>query len=147
MKLGDAPRALLLFLLTACAGDEKTPPASTDNDPEEEPTICDCNELALDEGYNHFYFKDRTRGFNGDCFSIYPNGQHRVEKHFVDGKVDGQMRTFYENGQVKTEQTFEMNLQTGLKINYSKEGDTTYHAIYERGKLVEILINESGYFE
>jgi len=120
----------------ACSGESSSPIVEA----VVEPNICDCNELMLDEGYNHFYFSERNKGYNGRCNEVYPNGNKSLEKNFVDGKIHGKMQMWYENGQLASEKEFDMNLQVGEQIDYSEMGEVIFHAIYKRGKQTEVLV-------
>lgn len=128
----------LLFvpLFTACGGNESADADETTIDS----TYCNCNDLFFDEAYNNFYRTDRRVGFSGTCETFFPNGQRKMQKHFVDGKVNGKLNTFYDNGQLESEREFDMNLQTGEQINYTPDGEVMFHALYKYGKQTKVLV-------
>ena len=103
-------------------------------------SYCACDDLIFDGSYNHFYRFKRREGFTGFCESFYPSGQLRISKNFDDGKLEGKMISYYENGQISEEMEFMTNFQTGFQTNYTEQGDTIYHALFKRGNLIEILI-------
>ena len=100
---------------------------------------CDCHELTFDEPYNHFYRFERRKPFTGLCEEFHPNGDLKLEKNFVEGKVHGKMISYHENGQVWEEQEFDTNFQVGEKIIYTQSGLVKFHALYKRGKQIEVL--------
>ena len=127
----------VFILLLSCGGNpEESGTAVT----EEDPTFCECTELFFDEPYNRFYLEDRQKPFSGECQDLHPNGEKKLVKHFKNGKVHGKMITYYDNGQVEDEREFEDNFQVGERIQYNRKGEVTYHALYERGKVTEILV-------
>ena len=106
-------------------------------------TYCNCQELVFNEPYNHFYLTDKRTGFTGKCEEFHPNGQVKVQKNFVSGKLHGKLTTWYENGQVKEEKEFDTNFQVGEQINYTSKGEVKFHAIYKRGVQTKILVSRS----
>ena len=108
-------------------------------------SYCECHELVFDEPYNHFYRFDRTEGYMGKCEEFYANEQLKMEKNFVDGKVNGTLKKYWENGQLAEVKEFDMNFQIGTQLNYNSEGDTVYHATYKRGRLEEMLLITPDY--
>jgi antitoxin component YwqK of YwqJK toxin-antitoxin module len=63
-----------------------------------------------------------------------------MRKHFVKGKVHGKLTTYYEDGQLADEKEYDTNLQIGEQKSYTKDGVLKYHALYERGKQIKILV-------
>jgi hypothetical protein len=128
--------SLVLVFLTSCSG-------STDSDDTETAEIdsnyCDCQELVFDDGYNHFYRFDRREGFTGLCEEFYRTEQKKLEKNFLDGKLNCKMISYHNNGQVNVEQQFDMNFQEGEKITYTITGKVMFHAIYKRGQQIEVV--------
>lgn len=126
---------LPVFLLLSCGGGDSDIAETEGTDS----TYCDCNELSFDETYNNFYLEKPRDGFTGDCETFYPNGQVKLQKSFIKGKVDGKLISYYDNGQVEKVAEYEMNLQTGEQINYTPNGVIMFHALYKRGKQVEVI--------
>ena len=108
---------------------------------------CDCTELTLDRPYNHFWRYERNKGFTGICEEFYPNGEVKITKNFLDGKLHGKFITYYENGQIHEEKQFDMNLQVGEKFTYTKKGEIKYHALYKNGELKEVLVSKPNLVE
>lgn len=132
---------LSLFLLTSCGGEEVA--STEDPDVEEiDSNYCDCGELIFDEAYNHFWRFERRKGFTGLCEEFHPNGQKKLEKNFVDGKVHGKMISYHDNGQIYEDQEFDTNFQIGEKILYTRSGEVKFHALYKRGKQEEVLVTK-----
>jgi hypothetical protein len=125
--------------LTSCSGSEGGEDQETSDI---DSSYCNCNELTFDEPYNHFWRFERRKGYTGLCEDFYPDGTKKIEKNFVDGKVDGKMITYHENGQVWEDQEFKTNFQVGEKIIYTKSGEVKFHALYKRGKQIEVLVTK-----
>ncbi|MBN4071233.1 hypothetical protein JYT72_01860 [Crocinitomix catalasitica] len=122
-------------ILISCGGS-----GEEDTVEEENENYCDCTELFFDEPYNRFYVEDRKQPFTGKCEEFHSNGELKMEKNFVDGKVDGKMITYYDNGQKKDFKEFKENFQTGESISYTRSGEVKFHALYKRGKQTEVLL-------
>lgn len=103
-------------------------------------SYCHCDELVFDGSYNHYYRYKKREGFTGKCESFYPSGKLKVSKNFNDGKLEGKMLSYFENGQISEVMEFITNFQTGLQTNFNPQGDTIYHALFKRGNLMEIYI-------
>jgi len=130
----------LLFathLLINCSGSGNENSIEGD---EPEPTYCSCHDLILDEQYNHFYLNERRKGFTGTCEEFYANGEIKLNKSFVNGKVHGKMFSYYDNGAIHEEKEFDMNFQTGEQITFTKKGEVKFHALYKRGNQTKVLV-------
>jgi len=101
---------------------------------------CNCTELIFDEPYNHFYRFERRDGYTGLCEEFHPNGELKLEKNFIDGKLHGKLIMYYNNGQIEEEKEFDMNFQTGEQITYTKKGEVKFHALYKRGQQTKVLV-------
>ena len=134
--------AITLFLI-GC-GESKTKPESIieDENTAIDSNYCICSELIFDEPYNHFYRFEKREGFTGYCEEFYLDGKLKMTKNFVDGKLHGKMILYYDNGQIEEEKQFDMNFQTGEQITYTRKGEVKFHALYERGKQVKVLVSK-----
>lgn len=103
-------------------------------------SYCLCDELVFDPSYNHYYRFKKREGFTGVCESYYQNGQLKISKNLDDGKLEGEMLSYFESGQISEQMEFMSNFQTGYQTNFNEQGDTVYHALFKRGNLVEIFI-------
>lgn len=103
-------------------------------------SYCNCSELTLDEGYNHFYRFERRKGFTGKCEEFYSDGKIKASKNYKNGKLHGKHILYYEDGKVKQEKEFDMNFQTGEQIDFTRDGQVIYHAIYKRGEFKELIL-------
>ncbi len=103
-------------------------------------TYCDCTELIFDQPYNHFWRFEKRKGFTGTCEEFYANGQVKITKHFVEGKLHGKVISYYDNGLIEEEKEFDMNFQTGEQITYTKKGEVKFHALYNRGQQTRVLV-------
>lgn len=134
--------SLFAALFASCSGSTDS---SGELSEEIDSNYCDCNDLVFDDGYNHFYRFERREGFSGLCEEFYGNDQKKLEKNFLDGKVNGKMISYHDNGQIHVEEQFDMNFQEGEKIIYTKSGKIKFHATYKRGKQVEVLETHPQY--
>lgn len=130
----------LALIITSCSGNDSSD-QPVDIVEEIDSTYCNCAELVYDEGYNHFFRYERRESFNGICETFHPNGQLWEHKPMTNGKIHGRMITYYDSGQIKEEKEFDMNFQTGEQLNYNEAGEVVFHALYNRGRQIEILIN------
>lgn len=134
------------ILLGACGNEgNSSDPATQDTESNGTPAIdssyCDCNELTLDQPYNHFWRFERRIGYTGVCEEFYPDGKLKMTKNLVEGKLHGKVFTYYQNGRLHEEKEFDMNFQTGEQIVYTSKGEVKLHALYNRGKQTQILVN------
>lgn len=129
----------LTGILFSCGGETEMSEKERTEETETQ-TYCDCSELFFDEPYNRFYLDDPKEPFTGKCEGFHPNGELALEKNFKEGKVHGKMITYFDNGLKKDEREFEDNFQVGEQITRNRRGEIVYHALYERGKLKEILV-------
>lgn len=127
-----------VVLFTACKSERESDQISEETN-EIDSSFCECHQLTFDEPYNHFYRFERRKPFTGKCEEYYPDGSLKLEKNFVEGKVHGKMISYHDNGQVWEDQEFDMNFQTGEKIIYTKSGKVKFHALYKRGKQIEVI--------
>lgn len=127
----------IVFTFISCGGNDNE--VSTDEVETIDSNYCECFQLTFDEAYNHFYRFERREPFTGNCKEFWPDGTLKLDKNFVEGKVHGKMISYHENGQIHEDQEFDMNFQVGERIIYTKSGQVKFHALYERGKQVEVL--------
>jgi hypothetical protein len=136
---------IVLLLQTACGNSEiNTSEPNNSNTTDVEPidsSYCNCDELTLDQPYNHFWRFERRVGYTGVCEEFYPDGKLKTTKNLVDGKLHGKVFTYYKNGRVHEEKEFDMNFQTGEQIVYTNKGEVKLHALYKRGTQTQILVN------
>lgn len=125
--------------LFACGGSDESGEVSEADTSRTD--YCDCNDLAFDQSYNTFYIDNPREGFTGLCESYHSNGQLHISKHFKQGKVHGEMITYYANGKVNEKMSFDMNLQTGDFYQYAEDGHLKFHARFERGRHIETFVS------
>ncbi len=138
---------ICLILLTSCGNGDGTNSETTSVDSEGgeisaiDSSYCNCDELTLDQPYNHFWRFERRIGYTGVCEDFFSDGKLRMTKNFVDGKLHGKVFTYYQNGRLHEEKEFDMNFQTGEQIIYTNKGEVKLHALYKRGTQTQILVN------
>jgi antitoxin component YwqK of YwqJK toxin-antitoxin module len=114
----------LIVLFTACKNNETQ---AADED------FCDCEMLALDNLYNHFYLEDRSVPYTGVCKIFHKNGQLKQERQIVDGKNNGYYRVFSESGIMLEEGGFLNNRHHGTFRYFDDNGDLIIEVEYENG--------------
>lgn len=125
----------LFLIIAACSESEQKTVATVD-----ENGTCDCNDLAYDQAYNNFYEDEPRDGYTGNCKEYYANGELKLDKNFKEGKVHGDFTTYHENGLVSSRKVFDGGFQTDEQVDYSETGQIVFHALYERGNQLEIIV-------
>ena len=130
--------SLSIIILASC-GENNNEINDSENDTVVDSNYCDCHELIFDEAYNHFYRFERREPFTGLCEEFHGNGELKMEKNMLEGKVHGKVITYHDNGQIHEDEEFDMNFQTGERIIYTRSGKVKFHALYKRGRQIEVL--------
>ena len=125
-----------IVLLAACQHSDEE--EKTSSEEVKEPSICNCDDLILDTGFNWFYLNDRLTPFNGTCTKEV-NGVKLLEREYSKGKVNGQVKEWHQNGQLKLSMEFDNNLQVGNMKEWDEEGILEYHGIYSFGKMDSLV--------
>lgn len=113
-----------IFVFLSCDNDEKIA---------EDPGYCDCEMLAVDNLYNHFYLEDRHQPYTGICKIFHNNGQLKQEREIVDGKNNGYYRVFSETGVLMEDGNFLNNRHHGVFKYFDDKGNLIVEAEYENG--------------
>ena len=116
---------LAIYLTTACTNGTKTSAEK-----------CNCNDLILDEPYNHYYLEERTVPFTGTCVEFNKNGTLNLTKDFLDGKLHGNMIRYRPSGDKLSTVPFEKNFIHGKAIVFDLNGNDSIVVEYKRGKLI-----------
>lgn len=77
------------------------------------------------------YFKDGLR--EGE-FRIYHTGRLVSTMDFKKGKIDGKLRNYFENGNLRYEKKFKNNLREGLSKYYHENGGVRELGEFKKGK-------------
>jgi antitoxin component YwqK of YwqJK toxin-antitoxin module len=83
---------------------------------------------------------------NGMAIEWYPDGQVRIKTTFLNNKENGKRETFYANGQSQCNCHYKNDEKHGEQSVHWDNGQLYYKAIYEEGKLVNVLayFNKNG---
>ena len=100
---------------------------------------CDCNALILDQSYNRFYLKEKKKPFTGVCKSYYPNGNIKMERHYVEGKYHGDVIDYYNNGQIKSISQYKNHFINGFVKTYNKKGELISHIEYKQSTQIKVV--------
>lgn len=143
--------SICLILLTACGEGNSSENPQVDSDNIEvsavDSSYCNCDDLTLDQPYNHFWRFERRIGYTGVCEEFHPDGKLKTTKNLVDGKLHGKIFTYYKNGRLREEKEFDMNFQTGEHIIYTNTGEVKFHGLYKRGTQTQVLVNKPNLLE
>ena len=108
----------------------------------QENDFCDCEMLAHDNLFNHFYLEDRKSPYTGVCKLFYKNGQVKQERELVNGKNNGFYRSYSETGVLLEEGAFLDNRHHGWFRYFDEKGNLIIEVEYENG----VPVNERAEF-
>ena len=106
------------------------------NGPKNSAEKCNCNDLILDEPYNHYYLDERIVPFTGTCVEFNKNGTLNLTKDFVDGKIHGNLIRYRMNGNKLSVVQFDKNFIHGKAVILDINGNDSVVQQYKRGKLI-----------
>ena len=130
---------LFLFFFISC--EEKETKFPSNNKTLNQIEHCSCGDLILDELYNHFYLKERTRPFTGICNDYYNTGNLFQQKEFTEGKIDGVFQEYSINNILIKKWKFSKNKRHGESMTYDPNGKLIFHGIYKNGKLDSTILS------
>ena len=120
---------LIQWLVSCNASNEKNNKTSSKNN-------CPCDDLILDELYNHFYLEERNQPFTGICYELYPNQNIKLTKEFLNGKLHGNMLRYRADSSKISLVEFKDNFIHGKAIFYNQRGEDSVVQHYKRGELI-----------
>ena len=93
------------------------------------------------------YVKGETEAFTGIIKSYYENGNLKSEDNFKDDKQEGLSKEYYENGNLKVEANFKDGKQEGLFKEYYENGNIRMETNFKDDKFEGLfkLYYENGY--
>ena len=74
--------------------------------------------------------------FSGAGYTVYSNGQLRLEVYFKDGRLDGSTRLWHSNGQMKFIGNFKDGIQDGIAKTWDEDGQLQSEAYYKDGQRI-----------
>lgn len=74
-------------------------------------------------------------GKNG-IIEKYSNGKLLSQTPYCDGRVDGKVYTYFEDGSVESIQTYKNGVLNGMSIVYDRRGNIVYDSEYEEGNRI-----------
>ena len=63
----------------------------------------------------------------------YRNGRVLSRTPYCDGKIDGKVYTYFEDGSVESVQAYKNGVLNGMSIIYDRRGNIVYDSEYEEG--------------
>ncbi|WP_158526789.1 toxin-antitoxin system YwqK family antitoxin [Putridiphycobacter roseus] len=100
---------------------------------------CDCKSLQYHPNYNVFHLGDPLSPFSGTCKEYYLGGKLKKTAELLNGKYEGKLLYYYENGQLQSDIAYELGLMSGDKKVFEPDGKLLFHGIYKRSKLIETI--------
>ena len=76
--------------------------------------------------------------------TYWDNGQLKSEMRYVDGKLDGPYKTWYDNGQVFQDGQYADGMMDGSWLIFYPQGQLAARAQYEKGTGKQTCYNEEG---
>jgi antitoxin component YwqK of YwqJK toxin-antitoxin module len=90
------------------------------------------------DGDNVYLFYDKNGvELNGFVITKYESGVTRNSGVFINGKPDGFLKTYDEDGVKSSEFNFKIGVLDGKQIYYNTEGDSEEVEFYENGVLIQ----------
>ena len=131
----------IIVILSSCNNENKV--TETDKDSFEIPDTCYCDDLILDEKYNHYYYykSKRTDPYTGFCNAVYESGEIQMHKPIIEGKIEGLVTEYYEDGTIKSEFVFNEDHVYDEVKRYFPSGNLKYHAKYKFGQIDTVITN------
>ncbi len=80
------------------------------------------------------YYDNKDNIYTGTYTEFFPNGNTRIILSLKDGKKDGITYIYFDNKQLKEQQSFESGKPNGEWITFNITGDTSAIAHYLEGK-------------
>jgi uncharacterized protein len=104
-------------------------------------------EITFNKGVETHYYDNgqpnlirrwsRSGVASGEWEAYYPSGQIRQKTLFQDGKREGRLEIFHENGIPASSGQYRNNLKDGLWVGYNYMGDAAEKVCFKAGALVE----------
>ena len=80
---------------------------------------------------------------NGSVKDYYENGQLKAELNYKNGKLDGLEKEYHQNGQLYIEENYKDGKLEGESTNYDENGNLTSKAIFKDDEMVEKLFGDA----
>mgnify|MGYP000336082940 CR=1 FL=1 len=81
---------------------------------------------------NSIYTAGKERKYIGSCRWYYKNGNLQQNAHFnADGKMDGEVASYHENGDLKTKAKYKNGIRTTKKMTFKTESGNSYTLFQE----------------
>ena len=97
-------------------------------------SVTDYNSLQTREGLA--YVPNTSEPFEGKAISHHPNGQLMFKAEYRAGKQDGELISFFADGQKQSEGTLAGGRFHGKVIYYHPNGEVQSHYVYQNGEAV-----------
>jgi len=92
----------------------------------------------LSEKNGIFFSKETNKKFTGNIETYFENGQLRTEGKYVDGKQHGIQKSYFDTGALASEANYVNGKVNGVRKSYLKDGTLLTEAKYVNNELKEI---------
>lgn len=83
-----------------------------------------------------FYYNDGKEVECDDLHRVFKDGALEMETPYVDGKIHGIMRCYFDTGEIDIEISMIKGVKQGYSRSYHRSGLISEESLYEKGKLV-----------
>ena len=97
-------------------------------------SVTDYNSLQTREGLA--YVPNASEPFEGTAISHHPNGQLMFKAEYRAGKQEGELISFFADGQKQSEDTLVGGRFHGKVIYYHPNGEVQSHYVYQNGEAI-----------
>ena len=98
--------------------------------------------LYKDLGYKKGLITKDELPFTGRAVQHHANGTIKSRYNFVDGKLDGVVEEWYENGKRSTYKLYKNGLREGITKYWDESGRPTKQVLYRNDEEVEVKTQE-----
>jgi antitoxin component YwqK of YwqJK toxin-antitoxin module len=99
----------------------------------EKPAPVDYALLVERDGITYMAYG--TDPFTSDATESHENGKLKMERHYVNGRLNGFHREWYDNGQLRAETTFKDGKEDGLQRKWHENGQLSEEQTWKDGEL------------
>ena len=82
------------------------------------------------------YLFNNTNSMSGKS-ETYINGKLLSVSIFKNGKMNGVIKMYYENGKIGTVYNIKDNIQDGEAIEYDEDGNVIRKVLYKKGEIIK----------
>jgi len=100
----------------------------------------DIDKIKYDDKKELGYVNYKDDELDGLIKEYYENGQIKSEMYYKSGNLDGPATEYYENGQVYIQESYKDGELDGESFNFNEDGSLRSKAVYKNGELVGDIV-------